>query len=624
MARRFARRALPMATSVAAAAALAFALALSGCGAKKSTEPPPPPDTRTEFTLIAPGVPAVYLSGDFNDWAEADSAYRMTVDADSTTWRIKVELEGTHQYRFVLKNPFGDVTRAIVDPRATRIVADSLGAYSAVVGEPLPEPTAPFDGTVDPNRLVIYELFVGDFSAAGDLQGVIDGIEGGAPALADLGVNAIELMPVTAAAPGFTWGYNPSHFFAVDPDYGTPEDLGRVVEAAHAHGMAVILDLEFNHLGDGAPLQAIDETGTYGTYINYAQTTGSAWGMRDLNWTSPICRQFLLDAALFWIEQYGVDGFRMGTVVPDDYAGLKWWRDRIKERHPKFLLIAEDFYYAPNDAITKAGFDAQWGGQRTDRWGGLANNFQNIVMALLKEGPYVGRTWVTGRGSFDTVSNPMWALENVMTPVPYLPAPYMSVRYIVSHDERHVVDEVERNGSDEAKILGGIRKAKLGALALFTATGMPMFYMGEEIGDGSFIPDIPAPNKLNWSAGDATLRSVYRHLIGLRLGHPSLASGRIAFFGPSWSTDQSLYQQNKTVNYWRFVGQNAANADIVVALNFDHEDHEMTVQFPASGTWYQYDPETGANIETPVENGALTRVLSASTGEIYLKTAWTP
>ena len=62
----------------------------------------------------------------------------------------------------------------------------------------------------------------------------------------------------------------------------------------------------------------------------------------------------------------------------------------------------------------------------------------------------------------------------------------------------------------------------------------------------------------------------------------------------------------------------------MVALNFDHEDHEMTIEFPTSGTWYQYDAETGANIETPVENGELTRVLSASTGEIYLKAAWTP
>jgi hypothetical protein len=133
-----------------------------------------------------------------------------------------------------------------------------------------------------------------------------------------------------------------------------------------------------------------------------------------------------------------------------------------------------------------------------------------------------------------------------------------------------------------------------------------MFYMGEEIGDGSFIPDVPAPNKLDWSAGDATLRAVYRNLIGLRLGHPSLATGRIEFFCPSWSTDQSPCQENKTINYWRFVGQNAAVADLVVALNFDHQDHEMTIKFPASGTWYRYDAETGANIETTVENGELT------------------
>jgi 1,4-alpha-glucan branching enzyme len=213
----------------------------------------------------------------------------------------------------------------------------------------------------------------------------------------------------------------------------------------------------------------------------------------------------------------------------------------------------------------------------------------------------------------------MWALANVLSGTARHPTSFHAVKYIVSHDERRVVDEVNRAGSSGAKAVGGIPKAKLGAVALFTAAGIPMFYMGEEIGEDDYTPDNPAPNPVDWAQGNAGVRATYRNLIALRLTHPSLATGGIEFRGPSWGTGEGPCQQDKIVNYWRYAGTDANAADLVVAANFDHADHKFAVAFPASGTWYRWDPETGQTVSVDVVGGALPVTLPASTAFLYVK-----
>ncbi len=575
------------------------------------------------FTLLAPGVPEVYLSGDFNGWSLPTPDYLMFPDDEGRLWAMTLPIQGRYEYKFILRKP-GSSDVWIGDPRAQRVASDGLGGLNSVAGLPLPGSPSPLAGGIDPTRLVIYELLIPDFSNAGTF-GAIEAALTGSPQhafqdLADLGINAIELLPITSTRhppTSFNWGYEPYFYFAVDPDYGSPEDFVDLVEAAHANGIAVIVDMVFNHVGSWAPLERIDEIGGSGEFINYSQTTASAFGMRDLNWFSGSMRQFFLDAALFWIEQYGVDGFRMDLVDPLDYAGYQWWIDEIKTRHTDVFFIAECFNFPPGDAVSQ-GFDAQWGGQHTDQWGGTANNFQQIVMAILKEGPYSGRAWLNA-GSFRTEDNPMWALANVLSATPAYPTFHNEIKYIVSHDERRVADEVDRDGSPEAKIIGGLQKARVGAITLLTTVGIPMLYMGEEIGEDDYVPYIPAPNRVDWNEGDAGLRSIYRNLIYLRLNHPTLAEGGIDFYCPDWSTDQGFCQQNKTICYWRYPGGSALDADIVVAVNFDHDDHVFPVAFPVSGTWHLYDPESGTASPVSVAGQELQVTLDASTANIYLK-----
>ena len=578
-----------------------------------------------DFTLLAPGVPEVYLAGELNGWNASNPEYLMYLDTEERVWGLTIPVSGANQYKFVLNDPASSRQEWVSDPKATRLTPDGYGGYNSIAGDPLPDPVSPLTGGIDPAKTVIYEMFTYDFSDDGDFASVTAGIQGGLQDLVGLGVNAIELMPVNGIGSGFNWGYSPFYFFAVEPDYGTPEDFAQLVATAHDNGIAVILDMVFNHVGNGAPLEKIDEMGETGLFINYDQTTAGAFGMRDLNWYSSDMRQFFLDAALFWIEQYGIDGFRMDLIEPDDYAGYLWWSNELKERHPDVFLIGEDFHsgFEPN-SLTHAGMDAQWGGQHTDPWCRPANNFQQIVMAILEEDPYSSR-WGDDLGSFDTQDNPMWALANVLSWTEAHATPHNAVKYLVSHDERRVVYEVENAGSAEAALIGGAKKAKLGAATLLTAVGVPMIYMGEEIGEDDWVPQDPTPNKVDWADGDSGVRDYYKNMIALRLNHPSLAEGGIAFHCPDWNTDQGMSQQEKTVCYWRFQGSNSSNADIVIASNYDHADHDFTVTFPASGTWYLFDPENGTVTSVQVEENTLQTTLSASTAQIYMKeTTWLP
>ncbi len=585
-----------------------------------------------DFTVYGPGVPEIFLAGEFNGWLDStprDPDYLLFEDEESGQWGITVNASGRQQYKFQLYAAPFSKPEWIGDPRATLLEPDGFDGYNSVGGVPLPDPVAPLSGGIDKSKLVIYELFTWDFSPAGDFQSVIDGITGGDPDLVDLGINAIELLPVTGVRPEragdspgqtedrFNWGYTPNFYFAVENDYGSLQDFADLVETAHQNGIAVILDMVLNHTsGGGSPMWVLDAWGTPGSWINHDQS--NQFGLPEMNWESEEIRQFMLDVCLFWIEQYGIDGYRLDFVKPEEYTAYAWLRNEIKSRHPDFLLIGEDFNYPPNSCINLSGFDAQWGGQHTDQWGGVANNFMQIVQALLKEGQYFGRGSFP-YGSFETEDNPMWALANVLSQNDAFGSPHNEIRYIVSHDEHRMVWEVDNLGSPEAQAIGGIRKSKLGAATLFTSVGIPMIYMGDEIGEDDFVPQHPTPNKIDWASGDQELRTYFKELISLRLGRPDLASTGISFFGPDWGVSEGSYQQNKTIQYWRYSGANEQNAGVVVASNFDHDDHDLVVQFPSSGSWLRFGPDDGYTGLVIDGSKALALTIPASTAYIFTR-----
>ena len=158
---------------------------------------------------------------------------------------------------------------------------------------------------VETRDLVFYELHVGTFTQAGTFEALIDHL----PALRDLGITAVELMPVAEFPGGRNWGYDGVDLYAPHSTYGGPEGLARLVDACHVRGLALFLDVVYNHLGPEGNYLA--EFGPY-----FTDRTLTPWGPA-INYDGPDSdevRRFVVDNALSWITDYHVDGLRLDAV----------------------------------------------------------------------------------------------------------------------------------------------------------------------------------------------------------------------------------------------------------------------------------------------------------------------
>jgi maltooligosyltrehalose trehalohydrolase len=213
------------------------------------------------------------------------------------------------------------------------------------------------------SEYVFYELHVGTFSAEGTFEGVIPHLD----ALKELGVNAIELMPIAQFPGGRNWGYDGVLLFAVQNSYGGPEGLRRLVDACHQQGVAVVLDVVYNHLGpEGNYLW------DYGPYFTDRYKT--PWGPAlnyDGGHNEPV-RRFFIDNVLYWLTDFHIDALRLDAVhAIRDFSAYPFLQEmadlagRQAERvNRRFYLIAES---ALNDTrvihppvLGGYGLDSQW------------------------------------------------------------------------------------------------------------------------------------------------------------------------------------------------------------------------------------------------------------------------
>jgi maltooligosyltrehalose trehalohydrolase len=201
------------------------------------------------------------------------------------------------------------------------------------------------------DELVVYELHVGTFSEEGTFAGVIPRLAG----LRELGVSAIEVMPIATFPGERGWGYDGLYTYAPHPAYGGPEGFARLVDAAHANGLAVLLDVVYNHVGPG------DEAlRAFAPYLTSKHRT--FWG-DAIDYTQRGAREWTLQNAEQWVRDYHVDGLRLDAVhaIVDDSplhicAELA---ERVRAVNPKTLVISE--IEAGNWApIDEWGHDAQW------------------------------------------------------------------------------------------------------------------------------------------------------------------------------------------------------------------------------------------------------------------------
>ncbi len=244
---------------------------------------------------------------DVRVWApDAESAFVRLGDVDlplapvgGGVFEAEVEAAAGDDYWIVLDGT------AWPDP-ASRWQPDGLRGPSRLVD---PAAWTWTDGGYDPpalEDLVVYELHVGTFSEAGTFDGVIEHLDG----LADLGVNAIELMPVGEFPGARGWGYDGVYISAAQSSYGGPDGLQRLVDAAHARGIAVLLDVVYNHVGASGNT-ALQAFGPFHT-DKYQTFWGAAMNF-DAEDSDPV-REWVLQSAEQWIHELHVDGLRLDAI----------------------------------------------------------------------------------------------------------------------------------------------------------------------------------------------------------------------------------------------------------------------------------------------------------------------
>ncbi|MDQ6816549.1 MAG: malto-oligosyltrehalose trehalohydrolase [Actinomycetota bacterium] len=219
---------------------------------------------------------------------------------------------------------------------------------------------APLSASLSLEGLVIYELHIGTFSEQGTFAGAIPHLAG----LAELGIDAIEIMPVAEFPGRHGWGYDGVYLSAAQSSYGGPHGLLELVEAAHDHGLAVILDVVYNHVG-ASGTQALEAFGPY-----FTDTYGTPWG-RAINYDGGDCdpvREWVLQSAEGWVRDFAIDGLRLDAIhaIFDSSAEhiVQAIARRVHEVAPGALVIAESGLNDPRVMRTRArgGYecDAAW------------------------------------------------------------------------------------------------------------------------------------------------------------------------------------------------------------------------------------------------------------------------
>ncbi len=289
----------------------------------------------TRFALWAPD--AFYVSVELED----GKSVAMLPQAEGW-FEVEIKCPAGTRYRYNI-----DGEKDVPDP-ASRAQACDVHGWSRVV-DPLAYKWRHSQWQGRPwHEAVIYELHVG-------AMGGYAGVEKHLPRLAELGVTAIELMPLAQFPGERNWGYDGVLPYAPHSSYGTPEQLKHLIDSAHEHGLAVILDVVYNHFGpDGNYL------GQYAQGF-FREDVHTPWGA-GIDFERPEVRHFFLDNALMWLMEYRFDGLRLDAVHAIDNPGfLQQLAQRVRQqvdtgRHV-WLVLENEFNQA---SLLEHDFDAQW------------------------------------------------------------------------------------------------------------------------------------------------------------------------------------------------------------------------------------------------------------------------
>ncbi len=528
------------------------------------------------FRVWAPNASQVFASGSFNHWSVSANPF-----ASEGNGNWSVEVPGAKigdEYQFVIRNGAQPLIHH-KNPYASEVVNSS---GNAIIHDPNFDWTGD-DFTLPPwNELVIYEMHVGTFNAAqGQGPGTFSAVIPKLAYLRDLGVNAIEIMPVPEFPMDRSWGYNPSQPFSVESALGGPQGCYQFVKAAHALGLGVILDVVYNHFGPGDldlwrfdGWFSADHNG--GIYFYDNNRAGTAWGDTRPDYGRPEVRQYIRDNAVFWLNKYRMDGLRFDSVVnirnrngdnndpandlADGWSLLQWINNDIRASQPWKITIAEDLQN--NEWITKptgaggAGFGSQW----------EAGFVHPIRQAIIPA---------------NDAERDMGAVSEALTRQ-YNGEAVQRVIYTESHDEvanghARVPEEI---WPGNAGSWFSRKRSTLGAALVFTAPGLPMIFQGQEFLQDSYFQDsVP----LDWTRLQTFggIQLLYRDLIRLRRNWYNQTRG---LRGPNIQVHH-INHADKVIGFHRWE-RGGAGDDVVVIANFANQSYDgYWLGLPRAGLW---------------------------------------
>lgn len=568
--------------------------------------------TSVIFNIYAPGKKSIAVIGDFNNWVGT----AMNETPDGNRWWIQIDnIDPNKEYAYQY---LVDGTLKVADPYTEKVLDPSNDSYiPASVYPNLKAYPAGQTGIVSifqanqpayswkvtsftrpaQKNLVIYELFVRDFVATHSYQTLTDTLS----YLANLGVNAIELMPVNEFEGNSSWGYNTNFGFALDKYYGTKNAYKAFIDACHAKGIAVIQDIVLEDQFGSSPMVQLYATSTgspsannpwFSTTITHPDGVGY-----QLNHQNAATQYYAKNVMKYWMQEYHIDGFRFDqskgytqnvTTTEAAWANYDASRVALWENYNNYMKSIDPGFYVILEHFADNSEQKILADQGMMMWTNLSSPADQATMG-----------YPTG---------PVWDLSGLFYDGYGFTTPYNLVAYFESHDEERSMFKNETYGNISGNystkdIPTALKREEMLAAFLFSSPGPKMLWQFEELGydisinQNGRLGEKPILWNYNSDINRRHLYSIYAKLIKMKINNVVFATTNFKY---------NLTGAVKTVQLL----DNAVNVEI--AGNFDVVNQTANINFPSTGTWY--DNMTGASINVT----SLPYTMTLSPGEYHV------
>jgi len=521
--------------------------------------------------------------------AEYGDYWSVTVDINSQPKLHPKSAWGTpgkYVYRYSLNNPNRGEIDWIIDPFAREFGIGKLSAITLGYQAHQWSENENVWKTPALNDLVMYELMINEFG--GSIEGTIEKLD----YLADLGINCIEIMPVSNVSLTVDWGFLPIGYFGVDERFGNQKNLQKLIDAAHQRKIAVILDVIYGHTSEQFPYSYLyRELGYYQNPFlgDFAQ---NLFG-ESTDFNRKFTQDFFFTVNYYWLDRFHVDGFRYdcvpnywdgatgkgyANIVYQTYETIKaqktaggHWQKFFNNGEINLIQCAEQLQ-APQEVLSATYSNCTWQNATLDAANGVASGNKN---SLANFGFQLGLIGYPTKG----INN-----GDRMTKT--------AIQYIENHDHSRFIWNFGKVFRDHELFQEGDRnlwyKVQPYLIALLTAKGIPLIWQGQEFGENYYLPYYSSAARtmlfrpVRWDyfydpIGKSIIALV-RNLIKLRLEQSQFRNGEYFFY--------NNYERYHAKNVLLFSRYNADSFSLV-ALNFGNSDQSVPFWFPISGNYQE-------------------------------------